>query len=76
MRVEELIAVLQTLPPTARVVVMGYESGFDDIKLIKEVDILPEENPSWYNGRYDTASDELVDKAEHAVLLFGRNAEE
>jgi hypothetical protein len=30
MTVAELIAVLQTLPPDARVVVQGYESGFND----------------------------------------------
>jgi hypothetical protein len=76
MRVEELIAILQTMPPDSRVGVMGYESGYDEVTLVKELAILPEENPSWYNGRFDTATDELADQAEQAVLVFGRNAEE
>jgi hypothetical protein len=76
MRVYELIAVFKTLPPNARVVVLGYGSGFDDITLVKDVNILPEENPSWFNGRYDSAPDELAGQADHAVLLYGRNAEE
>ncbi len=40
MTVAELINALQTYPPDARVVVLGYESGYDDITLIKQVAIL------------------------------------
>jgi hypothetical protein len=31
MTVTELIAILNTLPPNARVIVEGYEGGFDDV---------------------------------------------
>lgn len=76
MTVSELISALQKYPPDARVVVLGYESGYDDITLIKQVAILPEDTPSWFNGRYDDAPPEQAATAEKAVLLFGRNAEE
>jgi hypothetical protein len=75
MRVDELIEVLKAMPPESRVVVLGYESGYDDITQVKGLAIMPEESPSWYNGRYDVAPEELTDQAEHAVLLFGRNAD-
>jgi hypothetical protein len=76
MTTSELIAVLQNYPPDARVVVLGYESGYDDITLIKQVTILAEDNPSWYNGRYDDAPPEQAASAEKAVLLlYGRNKE-
>lgn len=76
MTVDELRTKLATLPPDARVVVLGYESGYDDITLIKQVAIQPEDNPSWYNGRYDDAPPEQAATAEKAVLLYGRNEEE
>ncbi|MGB4599554.1 MAG: hypothetical protein WBI04_06205 [Trichlorobacter sp.] len=76
MTVSELIEALKNYPPDARVVVLGYESGYDDITLIKQVAILPEDNPSWFNGRYDDAPPEQAASAEKAVLLHGRNAEE
>lgn len=44
MTVGVLITTLQQYPPDARVVVLGYESGYDDITLIKQVAILPEDN--------------------------------
>lgn len=76
MTVNELMVQLQAYQPDARVVVLGYESGYDDITLIKQVAIMPEDNPSWFNGRYDDAPPEQAASAEQAVLLFGRNAEE
>jgi hypothetical protein len=76
MTVSELIQELQTYPPDARVVVLGYESGYDDITKVKEIAILPEENPSWYKGRYDDAPPEAAEQAERVVLVYGRNEEE
>jgi hypothetical protein len=40
MKVKDLIAILQAYPPAARVVVEGYEGGFDDIKGVKEQPIV------------------------------------
>lgn len=76
MTVNELLTLLQNYPPDARVVVLGYESGYDDITLVKQVAILQEDNPSWFNGRFDDAPPEMDDRAERAVLLYGRNKEQ
>lgn len=76
MTVKELIAALQNYPPDTRVIVMGYEEGYDDITLVKQIAIIPEEKPEWYKGRYDKAPPEKADQAEQAVLVYGRNAEE
>lgn len=76
MTVSELIEALKSYPPDARVVVLGYEEGYDDISLIKQIAIGPMEKPMWCKGRYDDAPPEQAASAEHAVLLFGRNAEE
>jgi len=76
MTVSELITALQAYPSDARVVVLGYESGYDDVMLVKEIAIEPVENPAWYNGRYDDAPPEKAGQAERAVLVFGRNRKE
>jgi hypothetical protein len=76
MTVSELIAALQAHPPDARVVVLGYESGYDDITVVKEIAIVPAENPDWYNGRYDVPDPSGAGQAERAVLVYGRNQEE
>ena len=76
MTVSELITSLQKYPSDARVVVLGYEEGYDDISLIKQIAIEPMENPMWCKGRYDDAPPEQAATAGKAVLLYGRNAEE
>lgn len=76
MTVSELIAALQSYPPDARVIVLGYESGYDDVTEVREINIVPEENPAWYNGRYNYAPPERANQAERAVLVYGRNRED
>ena len=68
MTVEELMDELTKLPADRRVVVQGYEDGFDDVSAIEPV--LIEKNPSdaWYYGRFASVSKD----GEEAVLLFGR----
>lgn len=75
MTAKELIADLQNYPPDHRVVVLGYESGYDDITLVKQIAIVPENKPQWYKGRFDDAPPEKADQAIQAVLVYGRNAE-
>ena len=68
MTVKELMEELAKFPADRRVVVQGYEDGFDDVAVIKP--ILVEENPSdaWYYGKFASSSKD----GEEAVLLFGR----
>lgn len=76
MTVNELIAALQNYSPDLRVIVLGYEEGYDDITMVKQIAIMPEEKPVWYKGRYDDAPPEKADQAERAVLVYGRNERE
>jgi len=76
MTVNELIAALQNYSPDDRVVVLGYEDGYDDITRVKQIAIVTQEKPAWYIGRFDDAPPEKADQAEQAVLIYGRNAEE
>lgn len=76
MTVSELIAALKNYPSDTRVIVMGYESGYDDITMVKQIAIMPEEKPVWYKGRYDDAPSEKAGQAERAVLVYGRNERE
>lgn len=76
MTVKELIAALQNYPSDTRVIVLGYENGYDDITLVKQIAIMPGEKPEWYKGRYDEAPQEKADHAEQAVLVYGRNERE
>lgn len=76
MTVKELIAALESYPPDTRVIVLGYEEGYDDITMVRQIAIIPEEEPVWYKGWYDDAPPEKADQAEQAVLVYGRNAEE
>lgn len=76
MTVSELIASLQSYPPDTRVVVLGYETGYDDVTEVRGIYIVPEENPAWYNGRYDNAPPERAHQSERAVLVYGRNRED
>ena len=71
MTVNELIAELRKQPPENRVVVSGYEDGYDDISRLKTVSIVPKPNTKEWEGRWQ---DE--DSGESAILLFGRGRDE
>ena len=75
MTVTELIARLNSMPPEARVVVNGYEDGFDDLSEAQvssvHIAITGEERP-WWVGRHMAATD-AVDENPHieeAVALW------
>lgn len=48
----ELIQLLQTLPPHTKIVVRGYEDGYNDILKLNEVKIKPKADAQWYDGEY------------------------
>lgn len=43
--------------------------------MVREINIVPEDNPAWCNRRYNHAPPERADQAERAVLVYGRNRE-
>jgi hypothetical protein len=74
MTVAELIERLQKFPPETRVVVAGYEDGFNDVKWVEGLDIALNVHTEDYYGAHNTpdcskANAEVVP----AVLLRGHN---
>lgn len=70
MTANELIQHLQQLPPDTRIVIRGYEDGYNDILQLKPVKIKPKENADWYDGEYTDSTDaDAID----AIDLFGEN---
>ena len=70
MTVQQLIQHLQSLPPDTKIVVRGYEDGYNDILKLKPVKIKLNENAHWYEGEYKDCED--ADTI-NAVDLFGEN---
>lgn len=70
MTAQELIQHLQTLPPNTKVVVRGYEDGYNDILKLKEVKIKPKTDAYWYDGEYE---DSTETDAITAINLYGEN---
>jgi hypothetical protein len=71
MTVNELIAELRKQPPELRVVVSGYEEGFDDISRLISTSIAPTPKPKPYEGWW-----EIEESGEPAIFLFGRGRDE
>ncbi|MEO6455593.1 MAG: hypothetical protein ABIN97_16045 [Ginsengibacter sp.] len=70
MTASELISELQKLPPDVKVVIRGYEDGYNNILELKPVRIKQTPDSHWYVGEYDDSTDE---DAVEAVDLFGKN---
>jgi len=60
MKVIELIKILQEFPETTKVLIEGYETGYDEITSVEEKVVYPKEKKDrWWNGYYQ---DSNVDK--------------
>ena len=71
MTVNELIAELRKEPSEARVVMSGYEEGFDDISRLTSISIARKPNAKEYEGRWQ---DKVSGEA--GTLLFGRGRDQ
>lgn len=64
MLVRDLIKHLSKLDPQMRILVEGYEQGFDDPRKIFKAKVFPSFTTKYYNGDYNEISDaEETDKA-------------
>jgi hypothetical protein len=72
MTIEDLVHELTQYPAETRVVVQGYEDGFDDISSVRPISVQHNLNPAWYHGEFVL----VPDGGEKAVLLFGRSRSE
>ena len=70
MTATELIRFLQEFPPNTKIVVRGYEDGYNDILKLMQVKIKYNPDAAWYYGIY---SDSEEADAILAVDLFGEN---
>lgn len=68
MTASELISELQKLSPDTKIVVRGYEDGYNDILQLKPVKIKRQSDSHWFDGEYETSADE---DAFDAIDLFG-----
>jgi hypothetical protein len=69
MYVQDLINILNQHPPHTRVVVSGYEGGYNDITALKTIQMAADVHREWYMGQHDDAEK----GGEQALLLFGEN---
>ena len=68
MTVQELISKLSTLDPNRRVIIQGYEGGYEDIGYIGEKPINLNVNTEWYYGPH-AGADRDSDAHEIAYLI-------
>ena len=70
MTASELIRKLNDLPPEIKIVIRGYESGYNDIIMLKNRNITINKERNWWDGEY---IDHKETDAIPAVELFGDN---
>jgi len=63
MNVDQLIKRLQMYPPDLRVVVRGYEGGYNDVDTFENLKIVLDYHSAWYYGKH-----------EDVESLYGNNA--
>ncbi len=79
MTVRDLIEALSQLDPDARVVVAGYETGFNDITQIQPCEIRLNVYQDWFYGSHAPEDDPLIQQFRldaprvKAVALIGEN---
>ena len=73
MTASELIIMLQKFPPETKIVVRGYEDGYNDIIELRQIKIKHNPDVEWYYGSY---SDSKEADAIPAIDLFGKNPNE
>jgi hypothetical protein len=66
MIISELIEKLKKLPPDMRIVIAGYESGFNDIQELKSLVINLDKKDEWYYGAHEESESGV-----NAIALLG-----
>lgn len=52
MKVSRLMKLLSALDPDTKIVVRGYEDGYDDIGSVEKLTVKKVKNQWWYSGEY------------------------
>lgn len=66
--VQELMAILATLPPDLPVVISGYESGYENFYLpfVKRLKVVPES--MYFDGQFQDAENKDTDAFEAVII--------
>lgn len=70
MTIRELILLLQGCQQDMRVIMDGYEGGYEDVGGTETKAILLNYNPEWYYGPHEDANERDGKYDEKAILLF------
>ena len=70
MTVAELIIRLNQAPPNAKVVVRGYENGYNDVLELKSLFVMQNPEAKWYDGEYEKSQ---VTNGIEAIEIYGEN---
>ncbi len=65
MNVGQLIEILKNYPQDLRVVVRGYEGGYNDVAIFEKLKIVLDYHSEWYYGKH-----------EDVESIYGNNAEQ
>ena len=69
MTVREFIAYLQTLEQDRRIVIAGYEGGYNDIQKTYTAHLKLNDNTEWYYGAHnDVDMDEEYDEVAYVII--------
>jgi hypothetical protein len=69
MTVRELIEALGKIHPDTKVVVRGYENGYNDVVSLRERNIMVQNKAKWWDGRYIETDNSSI----AALEIFGDN---
>ena len=70
MTVAELLIRLVQAPPDAKVVVRGYENGYNDVLELRTLSVRQNPEANWYDGEYEQSK--ATDGIE-AIEIYGEN---
>ena len=70
MNVNQLIKRLQMYPPDLRVVVRGYEGGYNDVDTFENLKIVLDYHSAWYYGKHEDANTKyyVPDKTKYTIV--------
>ncbi|MDP2115617.1 MAG: hypothetical protein Q8K69_16340 [Bacteroidota bacterium] len=70
MTVTELIVRLTQAPPNAKVIVRGYENGYNDVFELRSLFVRQNPEAKWYDGEYEKSE---ATTGIEAIEIYGEN---
>lgn len=67
MKVSELINFLSKFDPSTRVMVRGYEGGYDDLEDVKEKDVVLNVHDEWWYGKHEVLDQVLKGNSKETI---------